>query len=227
MEQNNNQQTIDTIFDTMEQQTKQEVSKELQEKGYLVLKADFNAGKEIVKVVDKFEADIKNIEQQIAYNNDTYKESKAKVENYLLMQDKLACQDEAIEKIDYIVEKNQERYAKDIATKQSTKEYREAKMECLQMLSLLKGVDIPTSQLLEILEVVIENQDIKTLELAHTLLQGNKANSYCIESVIQQIESAKANRELYNIASTMKDYIRKNGQQENLSVFTIRQRYRG
>ena len=49
---------IDTIFDTIEQQTKQEVHKELQEKGYLVLKADFNAGKEIVKVVDKFEADI-------------------------------------------------------------------------------------------------------------------------------------------------------------------------
>ena len=63
---------IDTIFDTIEAQTKQEVHKELQEKGYLVLKADFNAGVEIVKVVDKFEADIKAIDEQIEYNNKSF-----------------------------------------------------------------------------------------------------------------------------------------------------------
>lgn len=224
MEQNNNQQTIDTIFNDIEAQTKEEVHKELQEKGYLVLPADFSAGVEICKVVDKFEADIKSIEQQIEYNTKTFREDKAKVENYLLLQDKIDCQTEAIEKIDYIVEKNQERYAKDIATKQSTKEYKEAKMEALQMLGLLKGVDIPTTKLLEILEPVIEVQDIKTLELAGILLQGNQANSYAIESTIQQIESAKANRELFNIAHTMKDYIR--NQQDTLSVFTIRQRFK-
>ena len=225
MQEQNNQQTIDTIFDTMEQQTKEEVHKELQEKGYLVLKADFNAGVEIVKVVDKFEADIKEIDEKIEYNTKTFREDKAKVENYLLMQDKIDCQTEAVEKIDFIVEKNQERYNKDIATKQSTKEYREAKMECLQTLGLLKGVDIPTAKLLEILEPVIEVQDIKTLELAGILLQGNKSNAYAIESTINSIESAKANRELFNIANTMKDFIR-NGQ-DTLSVFTIRQRYRG
>ena len=224
MEQNNNQQTIDTIFDTMEAQTKQEVHKELQEKGYLVLKADFNAGVEICKVVDKFEADIKDIEQQIEYNLKTYSAEKCKVDNYLLMQDKIDLQTEAVEKIDFIVAKNQERYNQDIASKQSTKEYREAKMEALQTLGLLKGVDIPTSQLLEILTPTIEVQDIKTLELAHTLLQGNKSNAYAIESTIQQIESAKANRELFNIASTMKDFIR-NGQ-DTLSVFTIKQRFK-
>ena len=97
-------------------------------------------------------------------------------------------------------------------------------MESLQTLGLLKGVDIPTAKLLEILEPVIEVQDIKTLELAGILLQGNKSNAYAIESTINSIESAKANRELFNIASTMKDYIR--NQQENLSVFTIKNRFR-
>ena len=224
MEQNNNQQTIDTIFDTMEQQTKQEVHKELQEKGYLVLKADFNAGKEIVKVVDKFEADIKAIDEKIEYNTKTYSAEKCKVDNYLLMQDKIDLQTEAVEKIDFIVEKNQERYNQDIQSKQQAKEYKEAKMECLQTWGLLKGVDIPTAKLLEILEPVIEVQDIKTLELAGILLQGNKSNAYAIESTIQQIESAKANRELFNIAHTMKDYIR--NQQDTLSVFTIRQKFK-
>ena len=224
MEQNNNQQTIDTIFNDIEQQTKQEVHKELQEKGYLVLKADFNAGKEIVKVVDKFEADIRAIDEKIEYNTKTYSAEKCKVDNYLLMQDKIDLQTEAIEKIDFIVAKNQERYNQDIASKQATKEYREAKMECLQTLGLLKDVDIPNSKLIEILTPTIEVQDIKTLELAGILLQGNKANAYCIESVIQQIESAKANMELFNIASTLKDFIR--NQQENLSVFTIRQRFK-
>ena len=223
MEQQNNN-GIDTIFNDIEQQTKEEVSKELREKGYLVLKADFNAGVEICRVVDKFEADIKEIDEKIAYNLKTYSVEKCKVDNYLLMQDKIDLQDEAVEKIDYIVEKNRERYNKDIATKQSTKEYREAKMECLQTLGLLKGVDIPTSKLLEILEPVIEVQDIKTLELAGILLQGNKSNAYAIESTINSIESAKANRELFNIASTMKDFIR--NQQDTLSVFTIRQRFK-
>ena len=212
MEQQNNQQTIDTIFDTMEQQTKEEVSKELRDKGYLVLKADFNAGKEIVKVVDKFEADIKAIDEKIEYNTKTYSVEKCKVDNYLLMQDKIDCQTEAIDKIDFIVAKNQERYNQDIQSKQQAKEYKEAKMECLQTLGLLKGVDnIPVAKLLEILEPVIEVQDVSTLELAGILLQGNQANSYAIESTIQQIESAKMNRELYNIANTMKDFV-KNGQ---------------
>lgn len=224
MEQQQNQQTIDTIFNDIEQQTKQEVSKELRDKGYLVLKADFSAGVEICKVVDKFEQDIKDIDEKIAYNLKTYSAEKCKVDNYLLMQDKLDCQDEAIEKIDFIVAKNQERYNKDIATKQQAKEYKEAKMECLQTLGLLKGVDIPTAKLLEILEPVIEVQDIKTLELAGILLQGNKSNAYAIESTIQQIESAKANRELFNIANTMKDYILRG--QEELSVFTIKQRFK-
>ena len=215
---------IDTIFNDIEQQTKEEVHKELQEKGYLVLKADFNAGVEIVKVVDKFEADIKAIDEKIEYNTKTFREDKAKVENYLLLQDKIDCQTEAIEKIDFIVEKNQERYAKDIATKQATKEYKEAKMECLQMLQLLKGCDIKTSKLLEIIDPIISVQDIKTLEIVDILLQGNQANSYVIQSTIQQIESAKQNRELYNIASTMKDYIR--NQQDTLSVFTIKNRFR-
>ena len=224
MEQNNNQQQIDTIFNDIEQQTKEEVHKELQEKGYLVLKADFNAGKEIVKVVDKFEADIKAIDEQIEYNTKTYSAEKCKVDNYLLMQDKIDCQDEAVEKIDFIVAKNQERYNQQILEQQQAKEYKEAKMECLQTLGLLKGVDIPTAKLLEILEPVIEVQDIKTLELAGILLQGNKSNAYAIESTINSIESAKANRELFNIASTMKDFIL-NGQ-DTLSVFTIKQRFK-
>ena len=222
MEQNTN--GIDTIFNDIEEQTKQEVHKELQEKGYLVLKADFNAGVEIVKVVDKFEQDIKKINEQIEYNTKTYSAEKCKVDNYLLMQDKIDLQTETIEKIDFIVEKNQERYNQDIATKQSTKEYKEAKMECLQLLQLLKGCDIKTSKLLEIIDPIIKNQDIKTLEIVDILLQGNQANSYVIQSTIQQIESAKANRELYNIAHTMKDFIR--NQQDTLSVFTIRQRFK-
>ena len=194
---------IDTIFNDIEAQTKEEVHKELQEKGYLVLPADFSAGKEIVKVVDKFEADIKEIDEQIAYNLKTYSAEKCKVDNYLLMQDKIDCQTEAIEKIDFIVEKNQERYAKDIESKQQAKEYKEAKMECLQLLQLLKGCDIKTSKLLEIIDPIISVQDIKTLEIVDILLQGNQANSYVIQSTIQQIESAKANRELYYIAHTM------------------------
>ena len=224
METNNNQQTIDTIFNDIEAQTKEEVHKELQEKGYLVLKADFNAGVEIVKVVDKFEADIKAIDEQIEYNTKTYSAEKCKVDNYLLMQDKIDCQDEAVEKIDFIVAKNQERYNQQILEQQQAKEYKEAKMEALQTLGLLKGVDIPTAKLLEILEPVIEVQDVSTLELAGILLQGNQANSYAIESTIQQIESAKMNRELYNIANTMKDFV-KNGQ-DTLSVFTIRQKFK-
>ena len=224
MEQQNNQQQIDTIFNDIEKQTKQEVHKELQEKGYLVLKADFNAGVEIVKVVDKFEADIRAIDEKIEYNTKTYSAEKCKVDNYLLMQDKIDCQDEAVEKIDFIVAKNQERYNQQILEQQQAKEYKEAKMECLQTLGLLKGVDIPTAKLLEILEPVIEVQDIKTLELAGILLQGNKSNAYAIESTINSIESAKANRELFNIASTMKDFVR-NGQ-DTLSVFTIRQRFK-
>lgn len=224
MEQQQNQQTIDTIFNDIEEQTKQEVSKELREKGYLVLKADFNAGVEICKIVDKFEQDIKDIDEKIAYNLKTYSAEKCKVDNYLLMQDKIDLQTEAVEKIDFIVAKNQERYNKDIATKQSTKEYKEAKMEALQTLGLLKDVDIPTTKLIEILEPIISVQDVKTLEIVNILLQGNNSNTYAIEQTINSIESAKANRELFNIANTMKDYILRG--QEELSVFTIKQRFK-
>ena len=207
MEQENKQtQEMDKLMEDMKAQISAEVKAELQEKGIEVIPLDYSAGTEIVKLVDEYKKAIDDIDKKIEYNEKTYKDSK--VMNFELGLDKKDLKRETLEKLDKTLEKQEMIQDRIIKDKQSSKEYKEAKGEALQMLHLLKDCDIPTEQLLELISPLVEASDTKTLAIAHTLLAKNPSSAFAIDKAISGIEQARANSELKMMINTMKSYLK-------------------
>ena len=226
MEQNNNTNVVDKKMDELMEGMKADITKtvteELASKGIQIVPMSYNAGADIVKLVDDYKKAIDDIDKKIEYNEKTYKDSK--VMNFELGLDKKDLKRETLEKLDKTLEKQEMIQDRIIKDKQSSKEYKEAKGEALQMLHLLKDCEIPNEQLLELISPLVEAQDTKTLAIAHTLLQKNVSSAFAIDKAISGIEESRANSELKMMINTMKSYIEDGN--ENLRVFSYFQQYR-
>ena len=226
MEQNNNTNVVDKKMDElmegMKAQISAEVKAELQEKGIEIVPMSYDCGADIVKLVDDYQKAIDEIDKKIEYNEKTYKDSKVRGGGGGL--DKKDLKRETLEKLDKTLEKQEMIQDRIIKDKQSSKEYKEAKGEALQLLNLLKDCDIPTEQLLELISPLVEASDTKTLAIAHTLLQKNVSSAFAIDKAISGIEESRANSELKMMINTMKSYIEDGN--ENLRVFSYFKQYR-
>ncbi|MDY3948896.1 MAG: hypothetical protein SOZ04_06060 [Bacilli bacterium] len=226
-EQNNKGTQIDTMVDgiveDMKEQITAEVRAELQSKGVTIIDNDYSGAKEVVKIVDDYNKAKDKIQVEMESNEATYKEDVAKIKNYELHLDLKDLQDDTIEKLDGTIEKAKMLQDRAIKDKQSSKEYLEAKGEALQLLQLLKDVEIPVSQLMDIINPMVEASDVRMLGIAHTLLQNNITGAYAIDRAIDEINISLEQRELHTIVDTMKDYVRTGN--DGLSYFAYRQKY--
>ena len=217
-------QQIDNTFDQMKAEISQQVMTELASKGIDIIENDYNAGAEVAKLINSYNATMGDIEAQIDQNNEQYKESVARVKNYELHLDKQELKQDTINKLDSILEKNQMAYEQQIKDKQNNPLYKETKTEAFSVLNLLKDCDIPTSKLMEILSPLVEASDTKALEIAQILLQKNNMASYAIESAIKGIDDIATNGDLVSMVNTMKDYISTGN--DGLSYFMYMNRYK-
>ena len=110
MENNNINEQIDNSFDQMKAEISQQVMTELASKGIDVIEKDYNAGAEVFRLINSYNATMGDLEKQINQNNEKYKESVARVKNYELHLDKQDLKRETIDKLDSILEKQQMAY---------------------------------------------------------------------------------------------------------------------
>ena len=224
MENNNINQQIDNSFEQMKAEISQQVMTELASKGIDIIENDYNAGAEVAKLINSYNATINDIEAQIDQNNEQYKESVARVKNYELHLDKQDLKQDTINKLDSILVKQQMAYEQQIKDKQNNPLYKEAKTEAFSVLNLLKDCEIPTNKLMEILSPMVEASDTKALEIAQILLQKNNMASYAIESAIKGINDMATNGDLVTMVNTMKDYVSTGN--DGLSYFAYMSRYK-
>lgn len=223
MENNNINEQIDNTFEQMRAEVTQQVMSELASKNIDVISRDYDAGAEVAKLINSYNATMNNIEAQIKDNNQKYKESVARVKNYELHLDKTDLRNETIDKLDEILEKQQMTYKQQIMEKQSDPLYKEAKNEVFGLLNLLKDCDIETGKLLEIIDPLVQASDIKALEIAGILLQKNQMAAYIIDSAIKGISDMAANSDLASMVNCMKDYVSTGN--DGLSYFAYMARY--
>lgn len=216
-------QQIDNTFDQMKAEISQQVMEELASKGIDIIEKDYNAGAEVFRLINSYNATMNDIEAQMDNNNEKYKESVARVKNYELHLDKQDLKRETIDKLDSILEKQQILYKEEVKAKQSDPLYKEVKTEVFGVLNLLKDCDIETGKLLEIIDPLVQTSDVKALEIAQILLQKNNMASYAIESAIKGIEDLATNSDLVNMVSTMRDYVSTGN--DGLSYFAYMSRY--
>ena len=152
---------INNTFEQIKTEISQQVMTELASKNVDVIAKDYDAGAEVAKLINSYNATINDIEAQMDNNNEKYKESVARVKNYELHLDKQDLKRETIDKLDSILEKQKIAYEQQIKDKQADPLYKEAKTEAFSVLNLLKDCDIPTSKLMEILSPLVEASDTK------------------------------------------------------------------
>ena len=222
MENNINEQ-IDTNFEQMKAEITQEVMEELASRNVDIIEKDYDAGAEVAKLINSYNATINDIEAQIDHNNEQYKESVARVKNYELHLDKTDLKRETIDKLDEILEKQQMVYEQQIKDKQADPLYKEAKTEVFGVLNLLKYCERGTSKLKEILSPMVEASDTKALEIAQILHQKNNMASYAIDSAIKGINDIATNSDLVTMVNTMRDYVSTGN--DGLSYFAYMSRY--
>lgn len=214
---------INNTFEQIKTEISQQVMSELASKNVDVIARDYDAGAEVFKLINSYNATIEGIETQINANNEQYKESVARVKNYELHLDKQDLKNETLDKLDSILEKQQMAYEQQVRDKQADPLYKEAKTEAFSVLNLLKDCEIPTNKLMEILSPMVEASDTKALEIAQILLQKNNMASYAIDSAIKGISDMATNGDLVNMVNTMKDYVTTNN--DGLSYFAYMARY--
>ena len=214
---------INNTFEQIKTEISQQVMSELASKNIDVIEKDYNAGAEVAKLINSYNATINDIEAQINANNEQYKESVARVKNYELHLDKTDLKNETLDKLDSILEKNQMAYEQQVRDKQADPLYKEAKTEAFSVLNLLKDCEIPTNKLMEILSPLVEASDTKALEIAQILLQKNNMASYAIDSAIKSINDMATNGDLVTMVNTMRDYVTTGN--DGLSYFAYMARY--
>ena len=89
---------------------------------------------------------------------------------------------------------------------------------------MLKGCDVPTEQMLDLIGDMCKAEDMKVLGVVKTMFGDNAKASFTIDKAISGIEESRANSELKMMINTMKSYI-ENGDL-NLRVFSYFKQYR-
>ena len=215
---------INNEFEAIKAEISQQVMAELASKGIDIIEKDYDAGAEVAKLINSYNATLGDIEAQINANNQQYKESVARVKNYELHLDKEDLKRETIDKLDSILVKQQMAYEQEVKEKQADPMYKEAKAEAFSVLNLLKDCEIPVNKLLEVIDPLVEASDIKALEIAQILLQKNNMASYAIESAIKGINDMATNSDLVTMIHTMGDYVSTGN--DGLSYFAYMSRYK-
>ena len=226
MEQNNNTNVVDKkmdeLMDNMKADITKSVTEELASKGIEIVPMSYSAGADIVKLVDDYKKAIEEIDKKIEYNEKTYKDSR--VMNFELGLDKKDLKRETLEKLDKTLEKQEMIHNQEIEKIRNSQEYKDNRAENLQLLSMLKGCDVPTEQMLDLIGDMCKAEDMKVLGVVKTMFGDNAKASFTIDKAISGIEEAKANSQLKMMINTMKSYIEDGN--ENLRVFSYFNQYR-
>lgn len=212
-------------FEDLKQDIAKQVREELLCQNAIVIDDNYNAEQNVVDIINKYNADKQAIEDAIKYNYDTYKPSKAEVENYCLKMDLKELKGEVLQKLDKVAEKQAFIFEKQVEEAQMDPNYAQAKGEVFNILSLLKGCDIPVSQLMDIISPMINAYDTRALGICSTLLQDNFSAKFAIDNAITGIEDLRTNSNLNYVIDTMKQYVTTN--QDGLAYFSVMAKYGG
>ena len=211
-------------FEELKADIARDVREQLLSQNIEIIDDNYNAEQNVVDIISKYNTDKQAIEDAIKYNYDTYKTDKAEVENYCLRLDLQELKAETLQELDKVAEKQAIVFEQKVKAAQLDPNYAQAKSEAFNILALLKGCQIPTAQLMQIISPLVNAYDTKALGICLTLLQDNFSASYAIENAISGIDDMRTNSELNYAIDTMKQYVTTN--QDGLAYFSVMSKYK-
>ena len=184
-----------------------DVKNELDKLGYQEIPSEYDGGLEISKLVDKAYTLRAEHEEKVAAIKDRYAEKVANEKITVLEQDLRYDLEALASEIDDINAKDEKSRLGAIEDFQKDIEYVAGRKDALDMLALLKDIDIPQDMFLGMINCMIEAKDEKYLKIAKLLVGKSSTNTYIVDQALENIKNYKENYHLKNFSDVARTYI--------------------
>ena len=187
---------------------KQDIVKEISQMGYKVIENNYDGAGKVADIVNKAQKLRASFNDECNRIRNRYRDdiiaSKINVLEMDLKYD-LESLETAIEEI---VETDRIARLKAIEELQKTDEYKVNRKDCLEMLALLKDVEVPYDIFMDTIKDVVEAKDEKTLRIIKLLAEKSATNTYIVDQALKDISAYKNNEHLKNFSVEAKKYLK-------------------
>ena len=204
---NLNQEEVTTLEDIKTSIT-QDVMNEISQMGYKIIENNYNGEAKIADIVDKAQQLRAAFNDICSKTRNRYKDDIATSKIKVLEMDLKYDLDSLQVAIDEIVEEDRIARLKAIEELQKTDEYRVNRKDCLEMLALLKGIEVPYDIFMNTIKDVVEAKDENTLRIIQLLVRKSPTNTYIVDQALKDISAYKNNEHLKNFSVEAKKYLK-------------------
>ena len=186
----------------------QHVRDEISQMGYKIIENNYDGAGKVADVVNKAQQLRATFNDESNRIRNRYRDDIIASKINVLEMD-LKYDLESLERdIDEIVETDRVARLKAIEELQKTEEYKVNRKDCLEMLALLKDIDIPYDIFMDTIKDVVEAKDEATLRIVQLLAGKSATNTYIVDQALKDISAYKNNEHLKNFSVEAKKYLK-------------------
>ena len=197
-----------TTLEDIKTSIAKDIMDEISQMGYKIIENDYDGSGKIADIVNKAQQLRAAFNDICSKTRNTYRDDVATSKINVLEMD-LKYDLESLETaIDEIVETDRVARLKAIEELQKTDEYKANRKDCLEMLALLKDIDVPYDIFMSTIKDVVEAKDEATLRIIKLLVGKSHTNTYIVDQALKDISAYKNNEHLKNFSVEAKKYLK-------------------
>ena len=204
---NLNEEEVTTLNDIKTSIT-QDVMNEISQMGYKIIEDNYDGEAKVADIVNKAQQLRAAFNDICSKTRKTYRDDVATSKINVLEMDFKYDLESLETSIDEIVETDRVARLKAIEELQKSDEYKVNRKDCLEMLALLKDIDIPHDIFMNTIKDVVEAKDESTLRIIQLLVGKSATNTYIVDQALKDISVYKNNEHLKNFSVEAKKYLK-------------------
>ena len=186
----------------------QDIVNEISQMGYKIIENNYDGAAKVADIVDKVQQLRAAFNDECSRIRNRYRDDIVTSKINVLEMD-LKYDLESLEaEIDEIVETDRVARLKAIEELQKTDEYRANRKDCLEMMALLKDIELPYDIFMDTIKDVVEAKDENTLRIIQLLVGKSATNTYIVDQALKDISVYKNNEHLKNFSVEAKKYLK-------------------
>ena len=186
----------------------QDIVSEISQMGYKVIENNYDGPGKIADIVDKAQQLRATFNDESSRIKNRYRDDIATSKINVLEMDFKYDLESLEAEIDEIVETDRVARLKAIEELQRSEEYKVNRKDCLEMLALLKDIDVPYDIFMNTIKDVVEAKDERTLRIVKLLAGKSATNTYIVDQALKDISVYKNNKKIKNFSVEAKKYLK-------------------
>ena len=184
------------------------VKGEISQMGYKIIENNYDGSGKMADIVNKAQQLRASFNDECNRIKNRYRDDIATSKINVLEMDFKYDLESLESEIDEIVAADEIARLKAIEELQKTDEYKVNRKDCLEMLALLKDIDVPYDIFMSTIKDVVEAKDEATLRIIKLLVGKSATNTYIVDQALKDISAYKNNEHLKNFSVEAKKYLK-------------------